>query len=220
MIRPSACVVASPGDPPWLIARTRRSVERVALPLASLDSDETSPEWFVSAGAWSLREVVRVPVSAKPCALIGATLDEANQPNPLWQQWLQGNGGICAELPPSVFSVCLNAAALVIANSFEWSTLDDLLGVLIDHQVRVVRHAALDVRHDTHLRALEVVTSIQRGGAERMVLSLHRELPKHGVASTLCVLGSPTRGTFETPAGTISLKHLPFDSVARNALPQ
>ena len=170
---------------------------------------------MVQAGAWSPRLEVFVPVHPQPCALIGATLSQADQPDAAWREWLQRTGGVATELPPSVLSVCLNPAALAIAESVEWRTLDELIALLHEHGVRIVRHAALDVAYDEHLRALEVVTSLQRGGAERLVLSLHRELPKQQVASTLCVLGSPTRASFESPPGVISLKHLPFDSVQR-----
>ena len=64
---------------------------------------------------------------------------------------------------------------------------------------RCVRLPHLDVRCDPALRIAQAVTSLQRGGAERIALDLTRELPRHGVRPLFFALGSPTRGAFDPP---------------------
>jgi glycosyltransferase involved in cell wall biosynthesis len=70
---------------------------------------------------------------------------------------------------------------------------------------RVVRFPAFDVHDDLALRVVQVVTSIQQGGAERIALSLARGLGKAGVRSLLITLGRPTRTAFPVPPGTLDL---------------
>jgi glycosyltransferase involved in cell wall biosynthesis len=65
---------------------------------------------------------------------------------------------------------------------------------------RLIHWNALDCGHDDNLRALEVVTSLQHGGAERIAWELHRLLPHCGVSSRLVVLGSPLRQELPRPA--------------------
>ena len=79
---------------------------------------------------------------------------------------------------------------------------------------RVIRHSSLDVGFDPRPRLLQVITSLQRGGAERLVLDLHHALPHFGVSSHLLTLGSPTREPFPAPADVIQLR-LPPDPALR-----
>ena len=73
---------------------------------------------------------------------------------------------------------------------------------------RWLHWAGLDCGHDEGLRALEVVTSLQHGGAERIAWELHRLLPEHGVATRLVVLGSPLRREMARPTGLADLSCL------------
>jgi glycosyltransferase involved in cell wall biosynthesis len=73
---------------------------------------------------------------------------------------------------------------------------------------RVVRYAPLDVHLDAALRIVQLVTSLQQGGAERVALDLHRTLGNYGVRSLLIALGSPTRAAFPTPPGTVDLSRI------------
>jgi glycosyltransferase involved in cell wall biosynthesis len=73
---------------------------------------------------------------------------------------------------------------------------------------RVVRYAPLDVFHDSAMRVLQVVTSLQRGGAERIALDLARGLDSCGLRSRLVVLGKPTRSAFPQPPGTVDLSSM------------
>jgi glycosyltransferase involved in cell wall biosynthesis len=70
---------------------------------------------------------------------------------------------------------------------------------------RLIHWSALDCGHDERLRALEVVTSLQHGGAERIAWELHRLLPHHGVSSRMVVLGSPLRQELPRPASLVDL---------------
>ena len=73
---------------------------------------------------------------------------------------------------------------------------------------RLIHWPGLDAGFDPNLRALEVVTSLQHGGAERIAWELHRLLPRFGVASRLVVLGSPLRHELPRPAALADLSGL------------
>lgn len=209
MVAPDLHVMADDESPPWLAARTR-----CCTPSGRAGSGW---RWFVQQGAWSLRKTVLVPEGERPLALIGATIDEQRVESPEWHDWMRATGGASGEKVPvtTARSVCVNDSALALLGGEPPNSVPELLSRLLATGVRVLRHAPLDVCFDRRMRVLEVVTSLQRGGAERIALNLHTELPRHGAKSLLCVLGSPTRAAFDSPAGIISLKHLPFDSIAR-----
>src|SRR5262249_28880624 len=76
---------------------------------------------------------------------------------------------------------------------------------LREQRPRLVHHAPLDVRDDEGLRVIQVVTSLQRGGAERIAVTLTEELRRHGVRCLLATLGRPTREAFAAPSGTVDL---------------
>src|SRR5262249_27779874 len=73
---------------------------------------------------------------------------------------------------------------------------------------RVVRVPAFDVHASSALRVVEVTTSLQQGGAERMAIDLTLGLRARGVATLLAVLGRPTRKTFEAPEETLDVSSL------------
>ncbi len=80
---------------------------------------------------------------------------------------------------------------------------------------RVVRFAPLDVCDDPGLRVVQVVTSLQRGGAERLTLDLSAELGWRGVSCRLVTLGRPSRQAFAVPEGAINLAPLAHDRRVR-----
>ena len=73
---------------------------------------------------------------------------------------------------------------------------------------RVVRYAPLDVHFDPQLRIVQLVTSLQQGGAERIALELHRTLCRCDIRSLLITMGSPTRAAFAVPTGTVDLSRV------------
>ena len=89
--------------------------------------------------------------------------------------------------------------------------------VIHDDRWRVVRFAPLDVHIDSRLRVVQVVTSLQIGGAERIAVALAGELEERGLACRLVTLGRSPRRSFRAPHGTIDLSSLAQDSIARAA---
>ena len=198
-----------------LAKRTLRS-------LAGVNLDEVT--WHVQAGCWRPREAaLRLPKlpESTPFLGIGAVVESTDQPGvaappiPLWREVLQCCGGDFTRAGsslPAPMSLLLNAAAQQRVGS---ALPEEIIAQGISEGWQIIRLDALDVCLDTRLRVLQVVTSVQRGGAERLVLDLHEELPRQGVASRLLVLGSPARASYESPIGMISLAHLPADPQRR-----
>ena len=86
-----------------------------------------------------------------------------------------------------------------------------------DDRWRMVRFAPLDIHTDSRLRVVQVITSLQLGGAERIALDLDRSLGKQGVACRLVTLGRSLRRSFPAPPGTIDLASLAPDPITRAA---
>lgn len=200
--------------PVWQTQRSLRSWPQATI--TQLGSWQAG-HW-VMAGCWSLRSTTPVlPEIPDRVLLVGALLAEDNLPHPTaeWQTLLRREGGLIrsvAELP-SCLSLWLTPLA---AAELQGESLPALVASAVNQGWRVIRQAALDVAFDPRPRVLQVITSLQRGGAERLVLDLHLELPRHGMGSSLLTLGSPTRTPFPTPPGTHSF-HLPPEPALRSA---
>lgn len=187
------------------------------------------PIWFVRAGTWPAR---RSPSSHRfpppsatrraVCAL-GAVVPEFGETEPPqvaeWSNALHTSGGDFSAafarggaVLPELASVYLDdeLGADVLPRLVAGLTLtQSLLETARRTRLRVLRYAALDVHASERLRVAQVVTSLQRGGAERMALDLSSELPRWGVQSRVYSVYSPTREPFAAPAGTVELaKHV------------
>ena len=57
---------------------------------------------------------------------------------------------------------------------------------------------------------MQIVTSIQHGGAERIACDLAENLPRHGVRSRLVCLGKPHRTPLPAPPDLLDFSHLSF----------
>lgn len=68
-----------------------------------------------------------------------------------------------------------------------------------EDRIAGVRIDGLDVRNDQRLRIAQVITSLQRGGAERIALDLHYYWLQQGVHAALCTIDSPRREAFPNP---------------------
>lgn len=170
------------------------------------------PVWLLRAGAWPRRGTLTLPppsATGRPvCALGHAHGDAA------WAG-LQSDGGgdlsrvpdLAARLPPVVSAYLDGEAAAGLARRLaDGAGLPDALRAEVaSGRHRVIRFAPLDVYTDDALRVVQVVTSLQRGGAERVALDLHRHLAGRGVRTLLVVLGRPTRAPFAAPAGTLDV---------------
>ena len=90
-----------------------------------------------------------------------------------------------------------------------------LRGLPFDAPPLVVHWARLDhAPDDPRLFVMEVVTSLQHGGAERIACDLATNLPRHGVRSRLVSLGKPHRTPLEAPPDVLDLSHLRRDERA------
>lgn len=207
-----AWIIASENQPPWLLRRTQRVCEHQVSCKTLEGVHKLTPGWHVTSGAWRLREATFLPEFDGPILLIGATLD-GQRPTTEWNEALTSNGGLfrLGDPLPRIHSLWLNEAGACELRS---TSLNEITGAALQRGLRVIRHPTLDVGYDSRPRVLQVITSLQRGGAERLVLDLHHELPRMGVSSHLLTLGSPTRAPFQVPADVIQLR-LPPDPAMR-----
>ncbi|MDB6137540.1 MAG: hypothetical protein JWO94_612 [Verrucomicrobiaceae bacterium] len=226
-----ALVIGEESTPAWLRERTHRALRRLGITVYEGGLKEALRRsegglWLLTAGAWLARKTVVWPVSKGPAALVGATLEAPAQPGsltptvPLWQAALLKHGGDWqhhADELPQVDSLWLNPAAM--REAAVWAEdgilLRDFARKGVQAGWRLARHSPADVFTDARRRLLQVITSLQRGGAERLVLDLHAALCTPLMTSRLCVLGSPSRGAFPVPDHTVSLARLPFDPATR-----
>ena len=201
-------IIAAEQQPSWLLRRTQRTLPQACV--RSLNSIHAG--WWIESGAWRPREGGFIPEVDEPTVLIGATLD-ANRPTHEWHEILKANGGVFCERDrlPKVRSLWLNEPA---ARELRGTSLNEIVESALQRRRRVIRHSTLDVGFDPRPRLLQVITSLQRGGAERLVLDLHHELPRLRVATNLLTLGSPTRSPFPAPSDVMQ-RRLPPDSSIR-----
>jgi glycosyltransferase involved in cell wall biosynthesis len=223
-------IITEENQPPWLLSRTQRARQRpgVRRPSGAFerppaceklqragalqDAHALQAGWHVQSGAWKPREATFLPEADEPLVLIGATL-HANRPTTEWSDALQTNGGLfrLGDSLPKIQSLWLNEPAV---RELHGTSLNEIAEAALQRGCRVIRHSSLDVGFDPRPRLLQVITSLQRGGAERLVLDLHHELPRFRVNSHLLTLGSPTREPFAAPADVIQLR-LPPDPALR-----
>ena len=143
-----------------------------------------------------------------------------------WRQLYHDFGGdLCRAIEarvalPPMLSVWLDpyccretAAEMQTGKSFD----EALSAELSTGQYRIVRYAPLDVHFDKRLRVLQVITSLQRGGAERLTIELATGLNAAGVHCRVATIGSPSRTPFTHPAGTCDLAQLPAERNERVA---
>lgn len=78
--------------------------------------------------------------------------------------------------------------------------------VFSDKDSRLVHWHPLDVFCDPNLRAIQIITSLQRGGAERIAIDLHRcWLRSQELTPLLIAVNAPSRSPFPTPPATLQL---------------
>jgi glycosyltransferase involved in cell wall biosynthesis len=123
-----------------------------------------------------------------------------------------------ASLPASLLasSIFLDATGVRKIAARGACSLQDILRCALA-ELRCVHYAALDVYDDCGLRVLQVITALQRGGAERVTLDLLAELPAQNVRVRLATLGRPSRKAFPAPPGTMDLATVPGNAVERGA---
>ena len=191
--------------------------------LSSLRKDV--PLWIVQAGAWLQGSRWRCP----PQSSTGRSLIAVGVPRPSmfaaghsealqsWERvrresqgdleswWRAMNPSI---VPASIWIDSTGANRLL-------TNLQDGLGLdhAIQHEMqnpanRLVFWPDLDVGYDRRQRILQVITSLQRGGAERLAIDLHECWLKQPEFSPLLIaLGAPTRDAFPSPPAFVELSH-------------
>jgi glycosyltransferase involved in cell wall biosynthesis len=146
------------------------------LPRSLARSNE--PVWLARAGTWQPALPLRraIPESATGRPLVGL-----------------GHGGASVYLE--------KAAAQVLSEILRnGATLENALPRLAKRQeFRSVPLHDIDVAFDSAPRAIQVITSIQIGGAERVALDLEQEFNRAGWRTALAALGSPTRRSYPAP---------------------
>lgn len=227
---PQVWVWQSEGAPAFLAARSQRWCARlgfeatvIGIPCVSKLASAYAGRGLVllRAGAWPATEraLVLPPPSASGrgvCAVATPRARSANAGDDRWREIVASAGGDIAAphiatlstagLPPLLYLDPV-ACDTVFAKGRELAEfLSALLATVA--QLRVVAWPALEVFDDPRLRVLQIVTSLQRGGAERIALNLATLLPRAGVHVRLAAPYAPTRDTFTPPAAWLDLAPL------------
>jgi len=155
-------------------------------------------------------------------AIPGKLRGEADE----WTAFLRRSGGDFNRLRwwtrqmPQVRSLYLEpevarALGSYLAQGKSW--IAALRNCLRSTRFRAVHLPSLDVHFDPDLRIVQLVTTIQIGGAERVTLDLAAELRGSGLAVCVAAFGKPTRLAFPTPANFADLSEIPYQPEERAA---
>jgi len=218
---------AAAGIAPW------GAVTDVEALAAQLRSRSTSVV-IARAGAWLVRRQLLPSLApsatGRPLVALGAIrpLDgTSHAPDAAaWQRVLAKCGGDLDQLSrfsprlPRVACCYFEAAtAVALAELIDRGFGFDTAVALLVRQaaVRAVHLPALDAHEDRSLRLLQLVTSIQIGGAERVTLDLADELSRQGLSVCVAAFGRPARRAFPEPANFADLSHIANQPEARAA---
>jgi glycosyltransferase involved in cell wall biosynthesis len=179
---------------------------------------------FLQAGAWLVNsQEFRVPhpsATGKPLCAVGATrtpaeFDPARERCAAsWNAFFSRSGGEfsgSATLSVAPCAIYLDALATRVLGQQGATSLQSVLQ-LAQAEFRLVHYAPLDVYEDHGLRLLKVITSLQRGGAERVALDLMAELRRLNTRAHLVTLGRAVRDAFPAPAGTHDLSKMSHET--------
>jgi glycosyltransferase involved in cell wall biosynthesis len=210
----TAIVFAADPRRPWLAERSTRSLKRagvreiVRVDVGDPFPDRPGPALLLRAGAWfSGIQAIPVPppsATGKPLIAVGSVL--TGDRTGAWRETFARCGGdLCraGALPP------ISAAWF---GRFRADRVEGSTGQLADvSDARVVHWSPLDVHEQDdadRLRIVQVVTSLQQGGAERVTWDLHDVLSGFGVESCLVTLGRPMRRPLPRPPRQVDLSKL------------
>jgi len=204
----------------FLAERTRRQTRFLGLESPRLCSDLqteilNAPRGqallILRAGAL-LRQAWRPwqEISDKALLLCGACCDEHGALQPEWEDCFRFCGGDLARLEDGVEAPAAPVFWLSPAAVKEWQENGGHPGWLQrpPSKWRWLHSSRLDASLSTQPRIIQVITSLQQGGAERIALELHQELASLGWSSRLMVIGRPGRLEFPRPPGLIDLGSL------------
>lgn len=162
------------------------------------------PVLLLRAGSWLLKPLPgRIPASATGKPLLGIGQ-------------LQETGGI-DHLEFRCLYLASEAARRLGDALAQRSWQDAVHAVIFDPAIRTVAMHSLDHGFDASLRVLQIVTTLQIGGAERVTLDLSEELTRTGHRVWVAVLARAQRATYPAPVGFIDLSGVPHNAAARGA---
>ena len=199
----------------WRFRRTERALAEAGVEIERAHSREefvarlrttSEPLWLVRAGAWraSSAPIPPIPSSAtgRPLIALGMTLETG---------CAHAAGAASCYVEPAA----AHALALHLECGRDWPRA--LRRCAESRRMRVVRLHALDVHYDPGWRVVQLVTTIQIGGAERVTLDLAEELTRQRVAVCVAVFGQATRLAFPEPPQFADLSGVPGNPEARGA---
>jgi glycosyltransferase involved in cell wall biosynthesis len=224
-------VAVAPGDV-YRAGRTLRALDGTGLRAVdatraggTLPLEDGKGAWIIRAGAWPRHpERLRFPErseTGRPLVALGAVIDAPGVGSigaEAWRELLARSGGDLSSpldpIPP-LESVYLSPplASRVREHGSGWPLA--LRALLSDASVRRVRFASLDVIQDERWRVAEAITSLHRGGAERIVIDLAATLPSRDVQVTVLKISRPLRGEFRWPPNLIDLSVVEGGRTAR-----
>ena len=241
---PRVYVWAPAGAPPLLAARTLRCVAKWGVTgtvVGPPDADSwqkcasANPVVLLQAGVWFSESPPPWPQPSASglglCAIATPHARRATEGERRWAEVLAASGGSVAantaELaaltpPPAVFLDRLACETLLVENNPAEALLPALLRSAA--RLRIVAWPGADVVSDDRMRVLQIVTSLQRGGAERIALTLAELGSSPGVHTRLAAPFQPTRAAFALPAAWLDLARLcrrgetPLDALLRAAV--
>lgn len=216
-------VLWAEGAAPHLARRTERAVRRLGITTIAIADGpdalrtllvDARGAWLVRAGAVPSGSPRRPPRSATGRSLVAFGLTEGEN---AFREAVLARGSDLGELPldperhhvDSVFVEDGRSLADVLEQPWTGDALDVVsLRAARRSSARAVRIAGFDVVMDRRTHVGLVVTTLHRGGAEQVVLSLHRHLRALGHDVTLFVTDEAQRSRFEAPRETVFLHPL------------
>ena len=196
-----AVVIGADPRRPWLEARSRRSLAAAGFTLGR-KKELQGPCLILRAGqVLGAPELFRPPPHAEGKSIVAIGLPATGSGMADWLDFHARLGGDYREDLP--LPLCEWHAAAETAQA-------RLAGEALPAGTRVVHWPSLDLAcTGEQLSVHQIVTSLQHGGAETIARDLAEELPHHGVATRLVVLGKPHRRCLEAPGGWLDLSHHP-----------
>ncbi len=198
-----AVVLARTTEEYRLSGRTIRSLTEAGfVARVSETVDEADgPVLLAKAGSW-LRSASVLPVP-RQAEFIGIIAEDSND----WSaEWRRCGGEIrwrrwWQRRLPSVYMLVLGDPGRWKKRfqSFAHDWTKTAASLSVDRDSRTVILPGVMADFCTSLRVLQVVTTIQIGGAERIVLDLAAELNRQGVNTAVAALGLPTRRALPEP---------------------
>lgn len=231
------CILALDPAQQMRIGRTERALRQAGVAFEIIESRDdliarisaaSEPLLLIEAGAWFVENAPLSPIPAsamgRPLIAFGMVRNASHSSAERWRDAIRKRGGdldrgslsdeklpppICAYLEPDAAKEF--GALLKVERDADaaWQRL------LSGKEFRKVHLPALDVHECEGMRVLQVITSIQLGGAERVTLDLAEELSRRGVAVAVAALGRPTRESFPEPPDFYDLWRTPRDAGAR-----